>query len=264
MFGVRFITAVLAVALLVTVLVLPEPVLLCAVFIINAAILFELYRALDITKKKPLFVLGMLPPLLIFFNIRAEIFIFIYAATLFITMISDHEKIKLSDISAVFFLSITVTFFIRNIVLVREIKNSGKYLVWLVFVAACMSDTFAYISGKLFGRHKLCEKLSPHKTVEGAVGAVVGDAVFCMVYGIIISKCFGLHVNIPALGVLGVLASAAAQAGDLSASAIKRECGIKDFGTVLPGHGGVLDRFDSILFTAPLVYFFVTLVPIIL
>lgn len=264
MFGIRFITAVLAVALLVTVLVLPEPVLLCTVFLIDTAILFELYRALKITEKKPLFVLGMLPSLLVLISIRTDIFIFAYAVLLFLTLIFDHEKIKFSDISVVFFLSITVTFFIRNIVLVREIEGVGKYFVWLVFVAACMSDTFAYISGKLFGRRKLCEKLSPHKTVGGAVGAVIGDAVFCMVYGIILVKCFGLHVNIPALGVLGILASAAAQAGDLSASAIKRECGIKDFGTVLPGHGGVLDRFDSILFTAPLVYLFVTLVPIIL
>ena len=128
---------------------------------------------------------------------------------------------------------------------------SGIYsFVWIVVLAAFGTDIFAYFTGKLLGRHKLCPSISPGKTVEGAVGGVVGSVVLCGLFGwFLLPHDFILCV------IIGVAGGVVSQLGDLSASVMKRKIGIKDWGTMIPGHGGVLDRIDSLLFTAPLAYY---------
>jgi phosphatidate cytidylyltransferase len=123
--------------------------------------------------------------------------------------------------------------------------------VWLVVFSAFATDICAYFIGMKFGRRKLASALSPKKTVEGSIGGVIGSVVVCGVFGWLCMPEFFVHTL-----VIGALGSVAAQAGDLTASAIKRRLGIKDYGSIIPGHGGVLDRIDSILFTAPLVYIY--------
>ena len=141
------------------------------------------------------------------------------------------------------------------VILVRQMPG-GAYLVWLVFISAWGSDTCAYFVGKALGRHKLCPSLSPSKTIEGAVGGVVGAAVIAMLYGRAVTHFYpgAISVDIVMLGVVVAFSAVMSIFGDLSASAIKRQAGIKDFGRVFPGHGGVLDRFDSVLFAAPTFY----------
>ncbi|MCL2851428.1 MAG: phosphatidate cytidylyltransferase [Defluviitaleaceae bacterium] len=141
------------------------------------------------------------------------------------------------------------------VILVREAPG-GIYLVWLIFISAWGADTFAYFVGKAIGRHKLCPALSPSKTVEGAVGGVVGAAVTAMLYGRAISHFFPDAVNTDILlfGIVAAFSAVMSIFGDLTASSIKRKVRIKDFGKIFPGHGGVLDRFDSVLFTAPTIY----------
>jgi phosphatidate cytidylyltransferase len=127
--------------------------------------------------------------------------------------------------------------------------------VWLIVFSAFATDIFAYFTGRAIGRHKLAPALSPKKTVEGSVGGVVGSVVVCGLFGYFAIPAFLIHCV-----VIGALGGVASQFGDLTASAIKRRLGMKDYGTLIPGHGGLLDRIDSLLFTAPLVYLYLSIV----
>ena len=141
--------------------------------------------------------------------------------------------------------------------LIREGFPTGKYLVWLVFLCSWGSDTCAYVVGVLFGKHKMTPKLSPKKSVEGAIGGIVGAALLSALYIYLVemfleSGQFGFGMTEAAiLGAVGALMS---MVGDLAASAIKRDYGIKDYGKLIPGHGGVMDRFDSVIIAAALIF----------
>ena len=125
--------------------------------------------------------------------------------------------------------------------------NNGGKIFGLVFIVAWVCDTFAYFTGRLFGKHKLAPNLSPKKTIEGSIGGIVFAVAACLVYGLIIEAATDLSANYIVLGLLGLVLSVFSQIGDIWASLIKRERGIKDYSRMLPGHGGVMDRFDSIL-----------------
>ena len=125
----------------------------------------------------------------------------------------------------------------------------------LVVIASISNDIMAYFTGYFLGKHKLCPKLSPKKTVEGAVGGVIGSAVFCAVFALIAAPD-----KVMSCALAGLIASPFAQAGDLIASAFKRKMGIKDYGKLIPGHGGIMDRFDSVLLTAPFIYYVLLMV----
>ena len=123
-------------------------------------------------------------------------------------------------------------------------------LIWLVFFSAFGTDIMAYFTGMAFGKHRLCPNLSPKKSVEGAVGGVLGSVIICGLFGFIVMKD-----SLVLCLLIGFFGSIVAQLGDLSASAFKRQMGIKDYGNLIPGHGGILDRFDSVFFTAPMVFY---------
>lgn len=135
----------------------------------------------------------------------------------------------------------------------------GKFLVWLIFISSWGSDTCAYCIGMLFGKHKMTPVLSPKKTIEGAVGGVVGAALLGFIYAYIFRAHFKIVAD-PAFSSAFACAIAAvvSMIGDLTASGIKRDYGIKDYGNIIPGHGGIMDRFDSVIFTAPAIYFALT------
>ena len=139
--------------------------------------------------------------------------------------------------------------------------NTGRYLVYAPFIAAFMSDTSAYFAGRFLGKHKLAPVISPKKTVEGLLGGFVGALVSMVLYGVILQFACGLKVNYLYAIIYGVVGSAAGVFGDLSFSAIKRQVGIKDYGNLIPGHGGVLDRFDSVIVVAPVIELLVILIP---
>lgn len=138
----------------------------------------------------------------------------------------------------------------------------GNYLYMLIFLGAWTTDSGAYFIGVLFGKHKLIPGVSPHKTVEGAIGGILGCIAGYSVYGAVLSLFFNVHVHWVALIFLAVIISVVDQLGDLIASYIKREQNIKDFGNIFPGHGGVLDRFDSIIAIAPSVYCITVILPV--
>lgn len=134
--------------------------------------------------------------------------------------------------------------------------DNGSILIWLVFIIACFTDTSAYIFGIKFGKKRLCPAVSPKKSVEGAVAGFIGGIVGALLCGIIFTKYFNLSYPIWQYALVGAVASIFGQFGDLSASLLKRNFNKKDFGSLIPGHGGILDRIDSILFVIPIIYFY--------
>lgn len=141
-------------------------------------------------------------------------------------------------------------------------RDNGRVYVMLPFVAAFSCDAGAYFAGMFLGRNKMTPHLSPHKTIEGSIGGFVSAIVLMLVYGLIL-KAAKFEVNLAVMAVYGFLGALACELGDLSFSAVKRLAGIKDYGTLIPGHGGMLDRFDSMFWTAALLELLVSWVPAI-
>jgi len=164
------------------------------------------------------------------------------------------EKRSLADGAFTMTGIVYIIFLSHHITLVDRL-DGYSILVWLIFLSAFGTDVMAYFSGYLFGKHKLCPSISPKKTVEGAIGGTIGSIIICGVFGYFAANEFFIHCLI-----IGALGSIISQFGDLTASVFKRKMGIKDYGNWIPGHGGVLDRVDSVLFTAPLVYYYIVLV----
>ena len=186
--------------------------------------------------------------------------LFVYVVLLFCEAIASHKRIGLEKMGGAFFLTVVIPFFLSSFLRIR-LMDQWQALVILPLVIAFVSDAFALFAGMAFGKHKLAPELSPQKTVEGAVGGFLGAVVCTVLYGAILQFGFDLKVNYLLLALYGALGSVVSQLGDLSFSYIKREYGIKDFGNIFPGHGGVLDRFDSVIFCAPLVELLLHILP---
>lgn len=141
------------------------------------------------------------------------------------------------------------------IYLSREGFTQGSYLVWFVFLCSWGSDTCAYAVGVLIGKHKMTPRLSPKKSIEGAVGGVLGAALLFVLYThFAINKYTDASIPLLLAAVLGAAGALVSMVGDLAASAVKRDHDIKDYGKLIPGHGGIMDRFDSVIIAAPLIY----------
>ncbi len=175
--------------------------------------------------------------------------IFVYLLWLMGVSVFSKGKTPFSRISEVFCAVIYVTVSVTSLSLIRYLdRNTGVWAVVLVFVISWVCDTSAFAVGSLMGKHKLIPEVSPKKTVEGAVGGIVFSTVICLLYGLGLSLVFkDMTVNYLVLGFCGAVLAVVSQLGDLVASLIKREYGVKDYGNILPGHGGLMDRFDSVL-----------------
>lgn len=156
----------------------------------------------------------------------------------------------------VFFSYMYAPILLSFLYLTRMLEN-GFYLVWMIFIGSWISDTCAYLAGRAFGRHKLAPKLSPKKSIEGSVGGILGSALVGALYGFVLLKTGVTEIacQVPVFALLGAAGSVISQIGDLAASGIKRDHDIKDYGKLIPGHGGIMDRFDSVIVTAPVIYF---------
>jgi phosphatidate cytidylyltransferase len=148
-----------------------------------------------------------------------------------------------------------ICFFSYHVSLVEQTPQYGRMMVWLIFLTAFGTDIMAFFVGSALGRRKLCPNISPKKTVEGAAGGFIGSILFCGVFGYLFLPALLAHCLL-----VGAIGGVLAQLGDLTASVFKRNLGVKDYGNLIPGHGGILDRFDSVLFTAPFVYYYTVLV----
>jgi len=203
------------------------------------------------------YILGLFPG-------ELHAFLAILALSMCCALVLFHNRIKPLDTATAFIAFSYVAFLLGFVSMVRELPG-GLNLVWLVFISAWGSDTCAYFTGKTIGRSKLCPLLSPSKTVEGAIGGVLGAAILGYSYISVISLIFGdlpgpSGINTTVFyGLVSGFAAIASILGDLTASSIKRHFNVKDFGSIFPGHGGILDRFDSVTFAAPVIYIAATL-----
>ncbi len=253
---VRIISAVVAIPLLLFFIIVGGVPLKCAVLVLSLIGMYELYKAVS-GRIKAVHLVGFLLELFYFVSWFKQVDTTMITAVLSIAtiiilfiLVVCHKTNNINDGSVTLF-----GFFYLGVLLslICSIRATALYLAWLPFIFAFVGDTGAYFIGSKFGKHKLTPELSPKKSVEGAIGGIVCVAIFTTLYMICISKslsAFTLFFGI----IIGGIGSVLAQFGDLAASSIKRYVGIKDYGNLMPGHGGVLDRFDSVLFTLPYVY----------
>lgn len=181
------------------------------------------------------------------------VFLFVYVFTF--------PKYHANQIMAAMFSFLYGPVMLSFLYLLREGFDDGIYLVWFVFLASWGSDTCAYCVGVLIGKHKMTPKLSPKKTVEGAIGGILGAAILFMGYtNFVINAYTGITLSLPFAAVLGAVGALVSMIGDLAASAVKRDHEIKDYGKLIPGHGGIMDRFDSVIVAAPIVFIGISLI----
>ncbi len=262
----RILTGLALAAVLVIVLLSNLYVITCAIAVISLIGLYEFYKATGVNKSELLSLLGYITGIVVAFGgYIPSVFlmpaVYIFMLLLFIIMLKEHKTVSVSDAGLVIFSIIYIPLFLSTLADIYRLGNSIRLLL-IVFIGAFATDTFAYFSGYFFGKHKLCPVISPKKTIEGSIGGSICSVGIVLIYGLFIDKKFGIDISYIKLGILGVLIAIVSQIGDLTASIIKRKYGVKDYGTIFPGHGGILDRLDSIIATAPLVYVYITTVGI--
>ncbi len=273
----RIISAAIGLALFITVLFVSDTfkyTFNAVVSILSVISVGEIFVATKYVENKPLLFSGLIFAAIVpffrtpYFNMTSKAVCFIYIVILFCIMVKNKDKVRIEQIGLVYMMSTLLPFAFSCLVYLRDIgfnyqyglaKRDGVFLLLISCAGAWLADTGAYFTGRFFGKHKLAPEISPNKTIEGFVGGVVTNIIGMAAIGILYEKNFsaGAKINIPLLMIMGFCLAFAGTLGDLSASFIKRCCNIKDFGNIMPGHGGVLDRFDSVMLVAPFTYMFI-------
>lgn len=269
----RIITAVAAFALLAGVMFLGREALGVVVFAAALLCVYEFYNAVSKAGFKPVKSVGYISCLpLLYLGIFgtnwsilsqetvlkiAALAVFLVLLVLLSIIVFKYGKISLVDISITFFGILYVVFLLSFVTQVRNLENGYLY-IWMVFIGAWATDTFAYFTGVFFGERKILPNVSPKKTLEGSIGGVVGCIAAMVAYGLFVNTQI-TYIPLVHFAVIGLICGFVSQIGDWAASAVKRFVNIKDFGNIMPGHGGLLDRCDSILVVAPIIYFYIAL-----
>lgn len=231
------------------------------VFALSLMALWEFFNALRQNKFKPLDIAAYILLIVYYLiNNNFETMMYILVASTFLLLIVPVIDLEYTFVDV----SLTLLGFIYAGVLFSTVylvnsKANGIYLVWLIFISSWLSDTAAYYSGRFLGKHKLCPKVSPKKTVEGSIGGFLGATIFCGIFGLIVNKYIYI-MPIYHYFIIGALCGIFGQFGDLVASSVKRYVGIKDYSNLIPGHGGILDRFDSIIFSSTVIFYYLTFI----
>ena len=262
MFVTRLISGIVLLAILITTICLSGPVLFVFLLLISLIGMFELYRATGIVKgwMNLLTLVAYLGAVayyvLVFLKMQDYLLGVLIAdmiALLFVYVFT-YPRYHADEVMTAFFGIAYVAVCLSFIYQTRELPD-GMFTVWLIVICSWGCDTMAYVFGRLFGKHKMAPVLSPKKSVEGAVGGVASAAVFGMIYAAIVGRFMINGGNkILVFALIGAVGALISMVGDLAASAIKRNHNIKDYGRLIPGHGGILDRFDSVIITAPIIY----------
>ena len=260
MFVTRLISGIILVALALVFIITGGDLLLGVMLVLSLIGMYELYRIFKVEKQLP-GILGYLACITYYLDLRFDfcqdkmIIVIAFLILLLAVFVFGYPKYHSHQIMATFFGLFYVGVMLSCLYQTRMLPK-GQFIVWLIFLCSWGCDTCAYCVGVLFGKHKMSPILSPKKSVEGAVGGVVGACLLTALYVFAISKAFSVNdlqmLPLICIAAVGALIS---MVGDLAASAIKRNFEIKDYGKLIPGHGGVLDRFDSIIITAPIIYF---------
>ena len=251
MFKTRLLSGIVLVIIALITVITGQDLLFGVLLVISLIGMSELYKVVDVHKK----LLGFtgylagiayyvcLPLIIGFLVLLMAVYVFSF------------PKYIAQQVMFVFFGLFYVALMLSYVYQTRMLPQ-GAFLVWLIFLCSWGSDTCAYCVGMLMGKHKMAPKLSPKKSVEGGIGGILGAALFGAVYGLAINRfASGADANVLHYAIICGIGSMISQVGDLAASAIKRNHDIKDYGKLIPGHGGILDRFDSVIFTAPIIYY---------
>lgn len=261
--------AVLLPLLLIVVLVLPK---VCTAVLFGAMAALAAYELMQGTKlvthtRMTIYamVVAFLVPIWGFFGqvyAYALMGTLVFAALLYMELLLSKGKMPYANLAIAFMAGIVVPFLFTAIVRIFATEK-GRFLIFVPFVLAMVSDTGAYFAGKFFGKHKLAPVVSPNKTIEGVFGGVLMTVLGMLIYCLIMQFGFHLQVNYLYAVIYGMVGAMTGVFGDLSFSAIKRQVGIKDYGNLIPGHGGILDRFDSMTLIAPLTEALLLLIPVV-
>lgn len=269
MFVTRLLSGILLMVIALVTLITGGNLLFFVLLLISLIGMTELYKVFGIEKKPP-GIIGYIAAAayygLLYFEAqlpgdKLNWFMLLFMALLICEMASlvfAYPKYNTQQIFAAFFGVLYVAVMLSFIYRTR-LLDGGVFTVWLVFVCSWGCDTCAYCVGKLIGKHKMAPVLSPKKSVEGGIGGIAGAALIGVLYALAINHWGGAGADIVQYAVIGGAGGAISQIGDLAASAIKRYHNIKDYGKLIPGHGGILDRFDSVIFTAPIIYYLAVL-----
>lgn len=260
MFRTRLLSGIVLVILALFLIITGAEVLLASTFVISCIGMFELYRVFEVQKSAPA-ILGYLAAAAYYANLEwrflddpMPVFMGFLILLMFVFVFS-YPKYTARQIMKAFFGLFYVAVMLSYVYQIRMLER-GLYLAFLVFLCSWGCDTCAYCVGVLIGKHKMSPKLSPKKSVEGAVGGVAGSALLVALYSYIFRAQMELDGGrIAVLSGIAAVAALISMVGDLTASAIKRNYEVKDYGTLIPGHGGILDRFDSMMITAPIIYY---------
>ena len=270
MFKTRLISGIVLVALTLVLLWLGGPVTGAAMLLLSVVGVFELCRVYKIEKRSPavfayiwtgLYYIVLMLSKQEMMGIQLSrmampvmiTYLLVILAIYVIRFPEYHDKEIMAAFMSFFYVSVMLSYIYR----IREMNNGGLYVV-LVFICSWGNDTLAYCVGMLFGKHKMSPVLSPKKSIEGLFGGIIGAGLLGVIYGLIIRNKMPEVQSLPLyIFIICALGAIPAVIGDLAASAIKRNNEVKDYGKLIPGHGGVLDRFDSLIFTAPIIYYLV-------
>ena len=261
MFKTRLISGIVLVAIAIALIWAGGDVLLIGILAISLIGMMELNRVFQM-EKSPLAIAAYLAAICYFADLRLKLLpesmllLILFMIVLMFIYVFAYPTYRAKQVMAAFFGLFYVAIMLSFVYRIRELEH-GFYLTFLIFLCSWGCDTCAYCVGVLFGRHKMSPKLSPKKSIEGAVGGVAGAALLTALYAFIFRSGLGLTsgVQIAALAAIAAVGGLISMVGDLTASAIKRNYDIKDYGTLIPGHGGILDRFDSMIITAPIIYY---------
>ena len=265
MFKTRLLSGILLVIIALLTAITGGNLLFLVLLAVSLIGMTELYKVFGIEKKPP-GIIGYLFALLYYGLLYFEPllpgeslnwFMMSFMAFLICQMavlVFAYPRYNTQQIMAAFFGMFYVAVMLSYIYQIR-ILPGGIFTVWLVFVCSWGCDTCAYCVGMLIGKHKMAPILSPKKSVEGGIGGILGAALIGVLYGLAINYWGDAGADVLSYAVIGAAGGAISQIGDLAASAIKRYHNIKDYGKLIPGHGGILDRFDSVIFTAPIIYY---------
>lgn len=256
MFKTRLISGIVLVIIALATIISGSWILFFTLLAVSLIGMRELYKVMKVSDEHVtvLELVGYLGAVLYYIAMKADfgnygtMAIIISMILILFVYVFGYPKYHAEQVMAAFFGVVYVAVMLSFIYLTRSLPD-GKFLVWLIFLCSWGCDTCAYCVGMLIGKHKMAPVLSPKKSIEGAVGGVAGAALLGVIYAAATQGKMAEYALICAVGAL------ISMVGDLAASAIKRNQNIKDYGKLIPGHGGILDRFDSMMFTAPAIYF---------
>ena len=264
MFKTRLLSGIVLVIIAFATIFLGGDVLFATLLIISLIGVSELYKVVKI-EKAPLGIVGYIGVVAYYFLIRAQkkedlmMFAIILLILVMAVYVFAFPKYVSEQVMTAYFGVFYVAIMLSYIYQTRLLKD-GLFLVGLVFLCSWGCDTCAYCVGVLIGKHKMAPVLSPKKSVEGAVGGVVGAAALGAIYAAVFSDKINLSINpVIACAIICAIGALISMIGDLAASAIKRNHDIKDYGKLIPGHGGIMDRFDSVIYVAPIIWILIQL-----